>query len=343
LGQRKDIKMGTIAEALGVSVVTVSNALNGRKGVSESMRSRIIDKARELGYNAGTHETGTRKKSYIIGCMVASRYVQEFPSFYMEIYKNIAREAGQSDCITVLEVVSDEMESEKVSMHAFQGTQTDGLLMIGEMHRDYVNHLREQNPDIPFVCVDDYDTRDDMDYILTDSFGGMERVTYFVLEQGVSDLYFVGTVGATDSINDRYLGYCKALERRGLDACESRIIPDRENGLLITPKLPEKLPQAFICNCDRTAFAVIRELRARGVRVPEDVSVAGFDNFPRETPEHIRLTTFRNDEKVIAQISLHTLLQRIEKKDCRPGGVRIVEGSLVRGESVKIHRRVNAE
>ena len=330
--------MGTIAEALGVSVVTVSNALNGRKGVSDSMRRKIREKAQELGYNATARETGTRKNTWIIGCMVASRYVQEFPSFYMEIYKNIAREAGKSDCITVLEVVTPEMENEKAPMSLFRGTQIDGLLMIGEMSRDYVNHLREQNPGIPVVCVDDYDTRSDMDYILTDSFGGMERVTYFVLEQGFSDLCFVGTVGATDSINDRYLGYCKALERRGLDQCEKQIIPDRENGLLNTPKLPDRLPQAFICNCDRTAFAVIRELRKRGLRVPEDVSVAGFDNYPRESPEHIRLTTYRNDEKVIAQISLHTLLTRIEKSDARPGGARIVEGSLVRGESVKIRR-----
>lgn len=343
MGQRKKVKMETIAQALGVSVVTVSNALNGRRGVSESMRRQIVQKAQELGYNAENRSAGTKKKSYIIGCMVASRYVQEFPSFYMEIYKNIAREAGQSDCITVLEVVSPEMENENAYAAAFQETRPDGIILIGEMQRTYVTHLHEHNPDVPFVCVDDYDTREDMDYVLTDSFGGMECVTHLVLEQGFSDLYFVGTVGATDSINDRYLGYCKALERRGLDRCEKQVIPDRENGILITPKLPDRLPQAFICNCDRTAFAVIRELRNRGVRVPEDVSVAGFDNFPRESQEHIRLTTYRNDEKVIAQISLHTLLTRMEKKDCRPKGVRIVEGSLVHGESVKIRRRTNTE
>ena len=336
--RRKSVRMETIAKELGVSVVTVSNALNGRKGVSEEKRRRIVARAQELGYSASEHEPVMKKKDCLIGCIVASRFVQEFPSFYMEIYKNIAREAGKRGCMTVLEVVTSEMENHARSFPAFQETGIGGILLIGEMKRTYVDHVKKQYPYLPVVCVDDYDVREDIDYIVTDSFGGMERMTHLLLQQGLTDLVFVGTVGATDSITDRYLGFCKALERRGITSNLHEVIPDRDGGRLFPPKLPKHLPQGFVCNCDKTAFEVIRMLRGRGIRVPEDVSVVGFDDFPRETAEHIRLATYRNDAKLIAQLSLHIMINRLEEKD-RSCGVRVVEGTVVRGESVKYRRQ----
>ena len=340
MGRKKDVNMKMIAKALGVSVVTVSNALNGRKGVSAEKKEEILQKARELGYKMVERSDSALKKrpAHLIGCIVAGRFVTEYPSFYMEIYKNIAREAGKLGSMTMLEVITPEMESRDLTLPVFKGSQIDGIVMIGELRRSYVNHIAEKYADTPIVCVDDYDVREDIDYVVTDSFGGMESVTRLLLEQGLNDLIFVGTVGATDSITDCYLGFCKALERRGISPDIHAPIPDRIADQLITPELPDELPQGFVCNCDRTAFEVIRILRNRGIRVPEDVSVAGFDNYPRDSAEGIRLTTYCNDEKVVSQQSLHILFNRIEKK-VPPQGVRIIGGSVVRGESIKYRRQ----
>ena len=119
-----------------------------------------------------------------------------------------------------------------------------------------------------------------------------------------------------------------------------RILPDRDfkNGdYRIKLELPEKLPQAFVCNCDKTAGILIEKLRERGIRVPEDVSVAGFDDYEAQLSGDIKLTTYENDERVLVQISVNTLLKRIEGKG-RAQGVRIVGGDIVQGNTVKMRR-----
>ena len=165
-------------------------------------------------------------------------------------------------------------------------------------------------------------------------------MTQLLLDQGYTDLAFVGTPTATKNITDRYLGYCKALQKAGIEEAQKNIIPDRDfvNGdYRIDVQLPDKLPEAFVCNCDKTAGILIKKLESCGIHVPEDVSVVGFDDYKAQLGEKTRLTTYENDEKIIAQISVNTLLKRIESRK-KAAGVRIVEGSVVQGNTVKMRR-----
>ena len=101
MGQKKEVKLEDIADSLGVSIVTVSNALKGKKGVSEGLRNRIKEAAQRMGYKTPVYEEKEKARSHIIGVLVAERYVKEFPSFYMEIYRRVAQETakrGACDC-----------------------------------------------------------------------------------------------------------------------------------------------------------------------------------------------------------------------------------------------------
>lgn len=340
MGRKKEVKLGDIAEKLGVSIVTVSNALKGKKGVSEEMRDKITRTAEEMGYHSAPREKKVRD-SHMIGVVVAERYVKEFPSFYMEVYKNISQEAMKRGSLTMLEVASQEKEDLEEKFSAFQDCDVEGVILIGEMKKRYIDAVRREYQKVPIVCVDYYDVYDDMDYIVTDGFDGMEQMTRLMIKEGIRDLAFVGTVNATQNITDRYLGYCKALDRAGIEDAKYNIIPDRDaTGEVfdLNPQLPEKLPQGFVCNCDRTALVIIRKLREQGLRVPEDVSVVGFDNYPPDASGGRQLSTYQNDEEVLARLSIHTMIRRIEGRK-KPEGIRIVEGSVIRGESVKFRRR----
>ncbi|HJD46869.1 MAG TPA: LacI family DNA-binding transcriptional regulator [Candidatus Mediterraneibacter norfolkensis] len=338
MGRKKKVKLEDIAEKLGVSIVTVSNALKGRKGVSDEMREKIMQTAREMGY----HNVSWEKKAhnpYIIGVAVAEKYVKEFPSFYMDIYQRIAQEAVKKGHLTVLEVVTSEKESLEKPFEPFLEKKTAGLILIGELKKEYIQAIREKY-DIPVVCVDYYDIYEDLDYIVTDGFGGMYQMTELLLDQGYRDLMFVGTPTATKNITDRYLGYCKALEKAGISDAQDKILPDRDfrdGDYRIDIELPTRLPEAFVCNCDKTAGILIQKLSQRGIKVPEDVSVVGFDDYKAQFSEELKLTTYENDEKAIAQISMNTILRRIEGR--RPAlGTRIVEGNIVEGNTVKMRR-----
>ena len=246
------------------------------------------------------------------------------------------QETAKRGHVTVLEVVTCEKENLSADAMVFLEQSMDGLIVIGELYQEYMKMLRKVSR-IPIVCVDYYDVYDDMDYIITDGFGGMEQMTRLLLKEGYRDLIFVGSPNATKNITDRYFGYCKAMQRAGMEEEQFRFVADRECGkgnYRLEIELPEKLPQGFVCNCDKTAVLLLERLKERGVRVPEDVSVVSFDNYYPQVQDGVKLCTYENDEKVIARISVSTLLKRIEGKS-RPEGVRIVEGRIVPGNTVR--------
>ncbi len=330
--RRKEVRLEHIAERAGVSIVTVSNALNGRKGVSEQMRRKICQIAESIGYQ--TAESEEKKESYIIGVAVAERYVKEFPSFYMDIYKRVALESTKRGCMTVLEVVNENQEKMLHGFSAFQGVEIAGIIVIGEMNRSYIAELTRMH-EVPIVCVDCYDVLEGVDYVVADSYGGMEQMTDILLESGHEKLMFVGTLETTGSIMDRYLGFCKAFEKRGLKPgpilCDRRI---DAYDYKLDVELPEVLPDAFVCNCDKSAGILVDKLLDAGVRIPQDISVVSFDHYYSQIKGGLELTTYENDQKAIAQISVSTLVKKLEGRK-KTSGVRIVEGKIIRGNTVR--------
>ena len=164
MGQKKEVKLEDIADSLGVSIVTVSNALKGKKGVSEGLRNRIKEAAQRMGYKTPVYEEKEKARSHIIGVLVAERYVKEFPSFYMEIYRRVAQETAKRGHVTVLEVVTCEKENLSADAMVFLEQSMDGLIVIGELYQEYMKMLRKVSR-IPIVCVDYYDVYDDNGWI----------------------------------------------------------------------------------------------------------------------------------------------------------------------------------
>ena len=339
MGQRKKVRLEQIAEAVGSSIVTVSNALNDRKGVSEELRNRIKEKAKEMGYEASETAVQMKNKSYTIGVIVAERYVKEYPSFYMEIYKCIAQEATKRGSVTILEVAGEKKEKLEQEFNTFQDIDISGIIIIGEMNRDYVNKVKKFH-NLPVVCVDFYDVAEDIDYIVTDNFGGMEQMTELLLKAGCENLVFVGTPQATGSIMDRYMGFVKAMTKWEKKVDATCVIPDRDENRYsykIDVELPDKLPDGFVCNCDKAAKTLLDKLMEKGFLIPEDVSIVSFDHYYSQAHNGIELTTYENDEKVIANISVNTLVKRIEGGK-HPKGIRIVEGRVIQGNTVMEHK-----
>lgn len=330
----KKVTLQMIAQRAGVSVVTVSNVLSGKKGASDQVRNLIFALAEETGYQKGSLKDREKERTYRFGVLIAERYVKEYPSFYMHIYKEIAKEAGERNSLTILEVIDEERERSENQAYKFADEEIDGLLIIGEMSPLFVDMVRK-SAQVPIVGVDFYDVDMDMDFIITDSFRGMQKAVERLIQSGHRDITFVGTPKATNSIMDRYMGYCKALLLNHID--NTSLICDRsvgEKGSVIEFDLPLKLPTAFVCNCERTTGVLIEKLRERGLRIPKDVSIVAFDRFLDEYPEEMEVTTYEIDENALARISVTTLLKRISGKG-KPAGITVVNGILKEGNTVK--------
>ena len=98
-------------------------------------------------------------------------------------------------------------------------------------------------------------------------------------------------------------------------------------------QLPKDMPTAFVCNCDLTASFLIKKLKENGYRVPEDISVVGFDNYLYPGLSDIQITTYEVDLEEMAKKTVHNMISKISNDNYKPG-IHIVEGHLVLKESV---------
>ena len=132
----KSVKLADIAKQCGVSTVTVSKALSGQKGVSEEMREKIVQLARELGYKQPSAKK-TREvasKNYNIAVLIHERYLDKYDSFYFRLYQNIASNAVSVGSFTTLEVVTN--EAERSGDDAQNSIKDNGTLILPAIGKD---------------------------------------------------------------------------------------------------------------------------------------------------------------------------------------------------------------
>lgn len=335
----KKVIMADIAAALGVSNVTVSNALSGKKGVGSELRAQIIRTAREMGYNYGGHAQGDGlDKKRDVGLLVAERYMQTTPSFYWTIYQKISAEFKNRDYFSILEMLSRDDESRHVLPRMISEKRVGGLIILGQLDKGYLEEVCKI--DIPIIFLDFYEKDMEFDAITSDNYFDMYRLTMHLLKCGHRRLMFVGSINTTASIQDRFLGFAKALLNYGIFVTADMVIPDRdEYGNLIDIALPENLPSAFVCNCDEVAASLIEKLRAQNLDVPQDVSVSGFDNYARGSHSAHKITTVEVDVAALAESAVSGLIRKMNMPAHRLGYVRI-GGRIIKGETVDTPRRI---
>lgn len=335
---KKTIRMIDIAEKLNVSVVSVSNALNDREGVSPELRSQIKKFADELGYKYSVNEKIAGKvANRNIGIVISERYVGEKGTFYWRLCQETSKELLKKNMFAINETLSREDERKCLLPKIVSENKVSGLIILGQIKKSYIELL--STLEIPVIFLDFYDKHCNVDSIVTDNYYGMYLLTDYLIESGHRDIWFLGKVNATSSIQDRYLGYVKALLENDIYLTADKIPPaidDRdESGLTLREfDLPDKMPTAFVCNCDETAFKLIQILKSRGYRVPEDVSVVGFDNFIMSDVCDPPITTVEVNIKWMAEETAETMVKKLENRNFKAGR-KIILGKVVLKDSVR--------
>ena len=334
----KAVKLSDIAERVGVSTVTVSKALSGQKGVSEEVREKIRSIAEELGYQQpSVARKSQNRKSYNIGTLISEKFLVKYESFYWQMYQAVATRATAKECFTMLEVIAKAEEESSKMPKLVQENKVDGIIVIGKMMDAYLQHLNME-AGIPVIYLDYYNGREASDSVISNSYYGTYELTYYLYRMGHRKIAYVGTLLATESITDRYFGYQKALLELGLEQKKEWVLDDRhiETGEIDTVnmlQIPKDMPTAFVCNCDLTASLLIKKLKDNGCRVPEDISVVGFDNYLYPGLSDIRITTYEVDMGEMARRAIHNMISKISNENYKPG-IHIVEGHMVLKESV---------
>lgn len=336
----KAVKMADIAKVMGVSTVTVSKALSDQKGVSEELRVKIKEKAQEMGYkttSARYRERSGSGRSYTFGVIVSDRFLAKYESFYWNLYQEVATAAVRKGCFTMLEVLKADDEDRFVMPRLLGERKAEGLIIIGRLQERYMEKLIEQ-VDIPFILLDFTDRNGSYDAVISNSYMGMYRMTNYLFDMGHREIGFVGNVFFTGSITDRFFGYLKSLAEHGIELEREWVLQDRNqqtgrSDVGFAWKLPKKMPTAFVCNNDVAAAALVEHLQHEGYRVPQDISVVGYDNYQPPGLCDVEITTYEVDMSGMAEQTVDNLISKLSGESYKQG-VTIVDGKIIYKESV---------
>lgn len=334
--RKKKVRLSDIAEKLNISTVTVSKALSNKDGVGDDLRKQIKELAEEMGYKIKKNNPSyTGKITGNIGILIPSRFFSQNMSFYWYLFNFLSTELLHRNYYSIMELLTDEDEEKLTLPRMVNDKKVDGIIILGQINSNYIETIRANYDN--FILLDFYTNNMNIDCVSNDDYYCSYMLTSYVISQGHKKLRFVGNFDATTSIQDRFMGFQKAMLENKLHTSVDEIIKDRdEKGLYIPIELPSKedMPTAFVCNNDETAAAVIEELQSKGYKVPEDISVTGFDNYIIKHPNTIPLTTVYIKPEDIANTAANLIIAKINFEPYIKGR-HLVSGSLIIRDSVK--------
>lgn len=309
------VTMDDIAKHFNISKVTVSKALNDKDGVSEELREKIKEVAKKMGYTFNNAARSLRtQKSFNIGLLIAERYFDYDNSYYFGVCGKIISQLTQMGYSGIMETLSEAAEKEpRLPLMYIEG-KIDGLIIVGQLHKAYLRQFEDF--DIPVVFFDFYLDDIKVDSIIVDNYFSGFKIANHLISKGHREIGFVGSLNSTSSIQDRFLGFYRALLVNKIPINYDYFVEDRDpEGHMISLVLPKIMPTAFICNNDEVAFRFIQKLKSKNIAVPDDVSVVTFDNTIFSTICVPQLTTVDTNVDEMVQVVCKMILKKINVKD----------------------------
>lgn len=330
----KQVRMSDIAEKLGISVVSVSNGLAGRAGVSDEMRAKIMETAAQLGYGNFGQKEAAPVRQHNIGLLCPERNFGSATSFYINLYRSVSQECEKRGSSVLLELVSYAAEHAATLPRLVTDHRVDALIFLGDVEQNYLQAVLSCG--LPSILLDFYrETQPPIDAVLSDNLQGGYTLTQHLLQAGRKRICFVGSIFSTTSNMDRYLGYVRALLQAGIHPLPELRVEDRDlRGSYVPLQLPQPMPDAFVCACDEVAFHLIRQLRELGYQVPQDILVAGHDDSQFAQLCAPPLTAYRVDVDGMAAAVVHRLLSRIDGAQAWSGHC-VLAGQLLLRQSTQ--------
>lgn len=327
------VKLKDIAKETGVSIVTVSNALAGRGGVSDEIQEKIIGIAKQMGYDFTRYEKKDANGASL-AVLVPAKDISVGNSFYWEMYEKVAYAAAKRHFFTSLEMIDSETEGQNVIPQTVASGKMDGIVIIGRAESSFIKKILA-TVKLPLVIMDSYNTDLNCDCVISNSYVGMYKTTKYLISHGHKKIGFVGTIALNRNIKDRYFGYRKAMTEAGLTINEEWILDDRtlpEQNIRV--ELPDSLPTAFACASDFSAAYLNKELNKRGLSIPEDISVTGYDNYLFGDDFGNTITTYNVDMAKMAEEAMDIMHEKMSGTTIT-NQLRYVDSYIVERSSVR--------
>ncbi len=314
-----------VAQAAGVSITTVSHTINGTRRVSDELRERVLRAMQQLDYHPNGLARGLRMgETKTIGLIVPDNS----NPFFAEIARTIENIGFQNGYSVILCNSDGNTEKQQTYVHVLAMKQVDGIIFIsaGRSTSD-LRFLIDDGIEVVLVDRDEPDPA--IDIVLVDNEQGGYNATRYLLDLGHRRIACILGPDSLSPSEQRAAGYRRAISEAGLELPADFVVGGDfmlAGGELAAVELlgrPDPPTAIFVCN-DMMAIGAIRGARGRGVRVPEDLSIVGFDDIPLAGAVFPPLTTMAQPTAQIGALATELLLRRLQGPACDVRPERIV-------------------
>ena len=306
-----------VAAAANVSVATVSYVLNGKKKVSEETRQKILAVIDELGFVPDLNARGLSvKDTKLLGVVVpqtepGSKLMFHY-IFYSELLGSIEyaeRQRGYHVIISATDVTED-------YLHLIQERNLAGVIIIGTYQNRFFSELKTL--DVPVVLIDSYCKYDYFHKLRIDDEDCSYQATEYVIRQGHRRIGLVtGHLQEDGVMQKRYRGFLRAFEQNGLTFSDGNLYEatvDYESGVRAADWFADTKADitAVVATADVLAIGLMKGFYEKGIRVPEEVSIIGFDDLDISKYTTPGLTTVKQPISAKGERAVEILIENIE-------------------------------
>jgi DNA-binding LacI/PurR family transcriptional regulator len=330
-----------VAREAGVAPMTASRVFGTHGPVATATRERVLAAARRLGYRPNhLARSLARARTHTLGFVLAT--LQN--PFFAELTDALYRAAGERGYELLIALDDTSVEKEAQHLERFMERRVDGILVWGGMARSaYPDGRGLDAQRTPYVVIGKGVEDDVTSFIDVDRPAGMERAVEHLVRLGRTRIgYLSYDAVATTPLGgaSKYAGFLAAMQRRGLvpaiclhtplstrRVAETRTV-GYEGGLRLAGMA--ELPEAIVCGGDLLAIGVLMALADRGIRVPEDVAVVGYDGLAEGAFVRPRLTTIEHPMRELAEQGIAAVMELMKAPDASPRRVTLTPQLIVR-------------
>lgn len=305
-----------IAKMLGVSTSTVSLVINNKPGVSEAKRREIVDKIRELGCEYLLR--GDRQDRENIGFVIYKRkgnIVDESPFFTYFLEGVTAQLMSWNYNLTILYMSSTMSRAEQAQI--LNGSKCVGFIVFAvEMIYDDMQVFKDSR--FPFVMLDNSFLVNDVDTVAINNASGVRTALNHLMQRGHRRIGYIRSKVMINSFEDRFTAYRSILAYRNLEYRECDVVCvgysdiEARQDMRAYIESTKDLPTAFLSDNDLIACGAMKGILDAGLRVPDDISVVGFDDRPIAATAEPPLTTMMVPKDVFGNNCVDMLVQKIK-------------------------------
>ncbi|KKI92375.1 LacI family transcriptional regulator [Bacillus sp. SA1-12] len=328
---KKKVTAFDVAKLAGVSQPTVSRVFSSGSNVKESKRERVLAAAKQLGYQPNALARGlTTRKTKMIGIVMRDVQNPFYPEVLQKFYEQLSVKGYHIIFISSINNQIQEKEIRQLIEYNVEGVIiTDAFLSSNAAERFIQN-------DIKVVLFNRYINDDTYNAVYCDNYSAGYQIGMYLVNKGHRKIAFITGPTDTSTTIDRKNGFEKALYESGIAENFTELGNySYDGGFQATLRLLEQYKDidAIFCGNDITAFGAIDAARSKGLLIPDDISIVGFDDVKMSQWTNYSLTTWRQPVDEMVENTVDILLNQINEDLSEPQ-VKTVKGELIERNTV---------